>query len=80
LGGNAFDALNLVVGDIAYGEGSLYHAVDEDDLFVTGTGLLMTLVVIGGLLLRERQGPLGIGFEGVVLVLVYGTMVAVTLR
>lgn len=79
LGGNCFDVLNLAVGDVAYREGSLYHAAQSDDLFVTVTGLLMTLVLLGGLLRREKRGPFGIGFEGVALGVVYAMMIAVTL-
>ena len=79
LGGNAFDVLNLAVGDLAYRGGSLYHAAQRDDLFVTLTGLLMTLIVLGGLLRRERRGPLGIGFEGVALAGVYALMVIITI-
>ncbi|MCO6440280.1 MAG: hypothetical protein J5I81_04170 [Nitrococcus mobilis] len=79
LGGNAFDVLNLAVGDVAYRGGSLYHAAQRDDLFVTLTSLLMTLIVLGGLLRRERRGPLGIGFEGVALGSVYALMVVITL-
>ena len=79
LGGNAFDVLNLVVGDVAYREGSIYHAAKPDDLFVTVSGLLMTLILLAGLLRREKRGPLGIGFEGVALAVTYALMVAVTL-
>src|SRR5690606_38603280 len=79
MGGNTFDVLNLAIGDLAYREGSLFHAAKPDDLFVTVTGLLMTLILLGGLLRRERKGPLGIGFEGVALAFVFGAMVLVTL-
>lgn len=79
LGGNAFDVLNLAAGDVAYRSGSLYHAADRDDLFVTLTSLLMTLIVLGGLLRRERRGPLGIGFEGVALGAVYALMAVITI-
>jgi len=78
LGGNTFDVLNLVAGDVAYRGGSLYHAANDDDLFVTVSGLLMTLILIAGMLRREKQGPLGIGFEGIVLVLVYLLMAIMT--
>lgn len=78
LGGNAFDVLNLVVGDVAYRSGSLYHAAESDDLFVTVSGLLMTLILLGGLLRRQKRGPLGIGFEGIALGVTYALMVAMT--
>ncbi|MFB9729150.1 cation transporter [Haloechinothrix salitolerans] len=76
IGGNCLDALNLVVGDIAYRGGSLYHAAGPDQLLVTTAGLVMTGVVLGGLLLRQRGGWLRVGFDGIVLALVYATTVA----
>ncbi len=78
LGGNTFDVLNLVAGDVAYRKGSLYHAAKPDDLFVTVSGLLMALILLAGLLRRQKRGPLGIGFEGIVLIVIYLLMGAVT--
>lgn len=78
LGGNAFDVLNLAVGDVAYRDGSLFHAAQPNDLFVTIASLTMTLIVLGGLLRREKHGPLGVGFEGIAVLAVYGLVVAVT--
>ena len=73
LGGNSFDVLNLVVGDVAYRGGSLYHAARLDETFVTLVTLFMTTILLGGMLRRERQGPAGIGWESVLLL---GTYVA----
>jgi cation:H+ antiporter len=78
LGGSSFDVLNLALGDVAYRKGSLYHAANSDDLLVNASALLMTLILLAGLLRREKQGPLGIGFEGVALGVVYALMLAVT--
>lgn len=77
LGGNAFDVLNVAIGDAFYRGGSLYHAADRDDLAVTITSLLMTLIVLAGMLRREREGPFGVGFEGVSLLVVYAAMVTI---
>lgn len=63
LGGNAFDVLNLVVADVAYRNGSIYHAADQDGLFLITVSALLTAVILGGLLRRERQGPGKIGME-----------------
>lgn len=71
LGGNAFDALNLVVGDVAYRQGSLYHTARPDQLLLTVTGTFMSAIVTGGLLRRQRRGPGNIGFESVLLLAVY---------
>ncbi|MFR9806575.1 sodium:calcium antiporter [Pseudonocardia sp. RS010] len=77
LGGNCLDALNVVVGDLAYRGGSIYHSAGTDQLFLTLGGILMTAVLVIGLLVRERRGPGRVGFEGVLLVGIYGAIVAV---
>ncbi len=41
------------------------------------TALLMTGVLLGGLILRQRRGPGRIGAESVLLLLLYGGAVAV---
>ncbi|WP_179380221.1 sodium:calcium antiporter [Jannaschia marina] len=71
IGGNTFDTLFLAGADVAYREGSLFHAVARGDLFWLSVGLLMTAVLLAGLIRRERRGPAGIGVESVVLLSVY---------
>ncbi|MDT0307979.1 cation transporter [Streptomyces sp. DSM 44917] len=78
IGGNCLDALNLVVGDIAYRGGSLYHAANPDELFLTAGALVMTTVLLGGLLVRQERGWWRLGFDGVLLITVY-TATALTL-
>ncbi|MFF5986613.1 sodium:calcium antiporter [Prauserella flavalba] len=75
VGGNSLDALNLVVGDVLYRGGSLYHAASPDQLFLTTASLLMTAVLLGGLLVRQRRGWWRLGFDGVVLVVIYAATV-----
>lgn len=77
IGGNTFDTLFLVASDVAYREGSIYHAVGLEDLYWLGTGLLMTAILLAGLLLRQRKGPAKIGLESVALIAVYAAAVAV---
>ncbi|WP_211367635.1 sodium:calcium antiporter [Streptomyces sedi] len=77
VGGNCLDALNLVVGDIAYRGGSLFHAAQPDQLFLTAGALLMTTVLLGGLLVRQERGWLRLGFDGVTLIVVYAATVVV---
>ncbi|MGA5327148.1 sodium:calcium antiporter [Streptomyces griseoincarnatus] len=77
IGGNCLDALNLVVGDVAYRGGSLFHAANPDELFLTSGAMVMTAVLLGGLLVRQRRGWLKIGFDGVLLVAIYASIVAV---
>ncbi|MEV1147402.1 cation transporter [Micromonospora sp. NPDC049799] len=74
LGGNSLDALNLVVGDIAYRDGSIYHAAGREELFVTASALFMTTVLLGGLLVRQACGWGRLGFEGVLLLASYAAM------
>ncbi len=71
IGGNSLDVLNLVVGDVAFGHGSLYHAAGADQLFLTTAALLMTTALLGGLLVRQRGGWWRVGFDGVLLMLIY---------
>ncbi|MBS1301838.1 sodium:calcium antiporter [Loktanella sp. SALINAS62] len=71
IGGNTFDTLFLVASDVSYREGSIFHAVSGTDLYWLATGLLMTSVLLGGLILRQRQGPGRIGIESVLLIVIY---------
>ncbi|MEV0621430.1 cation transporter [Nonomuraea sp. NPDC050404] len=76
IGGNSLDVLTLAVGDVAFTGGSLYHAAGADQLFLTSASLLMTTVLLGGMLVRQQRGWGRLGFEGVLLTLVYvGTVV-----
>ncbi|MFC7550378.1 sodium:calcium antiporter [Plantactinospora sp. GCM10030261] len=77
LGGNSLDALNLVVGDVAYRGGSIFHAAGPQQLFVTATALFMTTVLVGGLLVRQVAGWGRLGFEGVILFGSYVVMLIV---
>ena len=80
LGGNAFDVLNVAVGDVFFRGGSIYHAAGSDETLMTLVALLLTSVVLGGLLRRQRHGPANIGFEGVAMILVYiGALVLIAL-
>ncbi|SIS85358.1 cation:H+ antiporter [Roseivivax lentus] len=73
IGGNTFDTLFLVAGDIAYRDGSLYHATGTNDAYWLATGLLMTAVLLAGLILRQREGPGRIGIESVLMMGIYLT-------
>ncbi|MEF2551602.1 sodium:calcium antiporter [Aurantimonas sp. A2-1-M11] len=76
IGGNTFDTLFLMASDVAYRDGSLYHAVSDQDYFWIVSALLMTGVLIGGLILRQRQGPARIGIESILLLLIYAGAIA----
>ncbi len=76
IGGNAFDILFLSAADLGYRPGSLYHAVGSGDLFWATVGMVMTSVLLLGLLVRQRDGPGGIGFESVLILAIYAGAVA----
>ncbi|MDF1726957.1 MAG: sodium:calcium antiporter [Sulfitobacter sp.] len=73
IGGNTFDTLFLIASDVAYREGSLYHAIDLGDVYWLATGMLMTSILLAGLILRQRKGPARIGIESILLMIVYAT-------
>ena len=77
LGGNTFDVLNLVAGDVAYRSGSLYHAAGPDEIFITLGTILMTTILLAGMLRRESQGPAGIGWESTLVLTTYVVTIAV---
>lgn len=79
VGGNAFDVLNLAIGDLFYRGGSLFHAASGDQLLVLLTTTLMTAILVAGQLRRERQGPGGIGLESTLLIAAYvGLMILIS--
>lgn len=71
VGGNTFDVLFLVVGDLAYRDGSLYHAVGAAELLLFPWSIIMTAILLIGLIARQRKGLARIGFEGVALIATY---------
>ncbi|NYS61465.1 sodium:calcium antiporter [Vreelandella salicampi] len=79
IGGNAFDTLFTATSDIAYREGSIYHAVTEDTIIWITLSLLMTSALMMGLIRRQEQGIARIGTESVAIVLIYGLGVVLVL-
>lgn len=71
IGGNAFDTLFTAGSDIAYRQGSIYHAMPEDSKFWAVLTLLMSGVLMMGLIRRERYGIGQIGTESVVIMVLY---------
>ncbi len=71
IGGNTFDVLFLSVADVGYREGSLFHAIGPGDLLWLSVGMAMSGVLLIGLILRQREGPVRIGFESVTLITLY---------
>jgi cation:H+ antiporter len=73
VGGNFFDVLFVVAADLVYFGGSLFHGegVGRRDVFVAGLTILLNVVLLLGLLYRQRRGPGNIGFESVLLLVLY---------
>jgi cation:H+ antiporter len=71
IGGNTFDVLFLVFADVAYREGSIYHAISDQPLFTISLTILLTAFLLLGLIRRERRGVANIGFESAAVLLFY---------
>lgn len=76
IGGNAFDALMIFVADAAYRPGSVYTDAATSGLLLAGATAIMTAVLAAGLVLRDRRG---VGFEGVIIPLIYAGAVTMLL-
>ena len=72
VGGNAFDVLNLAIGDVAFRQGSLYHTATDEQLVILLATMFMTAVIVAGQLRREPAGPGRIGQESAIVLGVYG--------
>lgn len=71
IGGNTFDVLFLVFADVAYRDGSLYHGISAQPLFIISLTVLLTSILLLGLIRRERRGVANIGFESFAVLVVY---------
>jgi cation:H+ antiporter len=71
IGGNAFDTLFIAVSDIAYRDGSIYHAINQQQIFFIALTILLTSILLMGLLRRQRSGIANIGFESFSVLLFY---------
>ncbi len=76
IGGNAFDTLFTAAADVAYRDGSIYHAITRSDQMLVAVAIAVTGVLLLGLLRRQRSGLGGVGFEGWMIVLIYAAGVA----
>ncbi|HEY9606142.1 MAG TPA: hypothetical protein V6C85_31335 [Allocoleopsis sp.] len=71
IGGNSFDVLLLAFSDVAYRQGSIYHALATPQVFVVALTILMTGILLLGLLRREKHGIGNIGFESALMLILY---------
>ena len=54
-----------------YREGSLYHAGSQQQVFLISLTMLLTGILLLGPLRRERKGFANIGFESLLILLLY---------
>lgn len=71
IGGNAFDTIFIAFSDIAYRDGSIYHAISGQQVYLISLTVLMTGVLLLGLLRREERGIANIGFESFLVPILY---------
>lgn len=71
IGGNAFDTLFAAAADIAYRPGSIYHEASSSEPLLVVLTILMTAILLMGLLSREKRGFANIGFEGILVLVIY---------
>lgn len=71
IGGNAFDTLFIAASDITYRDGSIYHAINQQQLFLIALTILLTGILLMGLIRREKRGIGNIGFEGFFILALY---------
>jgi len=77
IGGNVFDILFLAFADVAYRDGSLYHAMGDQQVFTIALTQLLTGILLLGLLRREKTGVANIGFESMLVLVLYLSAVVV---
>lgn len=73
VGGNFFDVLFVCLADLAYRKGSIYDApgISQRESFITALAILVNVILLMGLIYRQRRGPANIGFESVFMLVVY---------
>lgn len=73
VGGNFFDVLFVAAADFAFLGGSIYHGagVGRREIFIVALTILLNVVLLAGLLRRQRHGPGNIGLESVGMLVIY---------
>lgn len=71
IGGNTFDVLFLAFSDFAYRDGSIYHTITQQQIFIISLTILLTGILLLGLLRREKRGIGNIGFESFLILIFY---------
>jgi cation:H+ antiporter len=77
VGGNVFDVLFVCFADVAYRDGSIYHAAGPPEFFVTALAIALNVLLLLGLLDRQERGVGNIGFESALILILYVAGMAV---
>lgn len=70
IGGNSFEVMFLSAADMFY-DGSIYAEMTGQDRTTTLIAILMTGVLLLGMIRRQREGVVKIGFESAAVLLLY---------
>jgi cation:H+ antiporter len=73
-GGNAFLPMLFLLASLVSGKAVLPQA-QATDIYLTGVGMLLTVVYIAGLLFRPRRRVLGMGVDSLVVLVLYALSV-----
>lgn len=71
LGSNIFNILILVVTDIAYTGGSVYHVVSTQHLITAMTAIILSSIAVIGLFYRSKRTILMLGWDSVAILTGY---------
>lgn len=71
IGGNSFDVLFVSFSDFFYRQGSIYHDIGQEQIYVLVLTLMLTAILLGGLLVRQREGLGKIGWESSLIILLF---------
>lgn len=71
IGGNSFDTLFIAASDAAYRPGSIYANVTSIEQFWLAITLMMNCIILMGLLHRQRHGVANIGWESMMIFIIY---------
>ena len=70
-GGNAFQLTLFFIADLIAGQPVL-PSEGKSNAFIAGTGLIMTLIFVAGIVLRPQRRHFGLGVDSWVVLVAYG--------
>jgi cation:H+ antiporter len=70
-GGNAFQLTLFFIADLVAGQAVL-PSEGKSNAFIAGTGLIMTLIFVVGIVLRPQRRHYGLGADSWIVLLTYG--------